>query len=1064
MKEQTQSAIKLLEALTERAKELTCLYAIEESLREAEADIDRVCNCIIEAIPPGWQYPDICVAKITLSGKEYCSQNFEETAWKLTADIVQQDHVAGTIDIYYTREMPAADAGPFLKEEKKLVETIADRLDHFLTYQKMKNVLTEWQAADADSSMSSKGDWEAVMDLIRQTDHALFLRITNKMLNHLCWSGVEEAEELRRSDTNQTMSGGNMYGEEVTKHRLNRLLDFSTEFTEKIFRIAANHLSDAEILSRIQMWIQEDKLGGLLRTVRRKMPLSEVAGDLRRYFFATREKTDYRYPLARGLKTLLVECILSSRSKYISLAKDHVDIEDLYHLIRKVIYSKESHGKLGGKSAGFFLASNILKTEGHLDSTSDLRVPNTWYITSDMMLEFIHYNNMDEVVEQKYKEIERIRVEYPHVIDMFRQTVFPPEMINGLSMVLDDLGDSPIIVRSSSLLEDRTNSAFTGKYKSVILPNQGSRNQRLHNLMSAIAEIYASNFGPKPIEYRSERGLIEFSEQLGVMIQQVVGKQVGKYFFPAYSGVACSRNDFAGLLDIEENAGIVRIIPGLGKQDWRHHGGVSPVLLLPGRPSSKINGSLEYCIRNAPKAIKVINLESNKLENLALNDLVSKLGNEYPAEKLILSVVADGRFQQLPEEKVNLEKADIFATFEGLITGSSFPSQVQNLLKTLEKKIGLPIEIEFACDGEHLYLLQCRTRTKSHIMRPAPIPKDVSKHNLIFSADRYVSNGWIPNITHIIYIKPSAFEAIEEEAHRQAVGGIVAKLNELLPKRQFVIIRPAASGNNDDGSNSIELNCSDIKNAAVLVDLLKPGAEKEDKLHVGIHFIQDIVEADIRYVPIVQREDKKGWNERFLLGSNNILADLLPKYDFLADVVRVIDVASVTEGKNLQVLMNSELGQAVGVLSHPEEEIGSPEEKETYEDEQPESYWRWRHRMAEQIALQLDMEQYGVENIYIFGSAKNGTAGPASDIDLLIHFKGTNSQREGLIKWLEGWSLCLDEVNYLRTGYRSGGLLDVHIITDEDIAKKTSYAVKINAITDAARPLKMMKDKDHSVL
>ena len=59
--------------------------------------------------------------------------------------------------------------------------------------------------------------------------------------------------------------------------------------------------------------------------------------------------------------------------------------------------------------------------------------------------------------------------------------------------------------------------------------------------------------------------------------------------------------------------------------------------------------------------------------------------------------------------------------------------------------------------------------------------------------------------------------------------------------------------------------------------------------------------------------------------------------------------------------------------------------------------------------------------------------------------------------WLDGWSLCLDEINYLRTGYRTGGLLDVHLVTDEDIANKTSYAVKIGAVTDAARPLALKK-------
>jgi hypothetical protein len=78
---------------------------------------------------------------------------------------------------------------------------------------------------------------------------------------------------------------------------------------------------------------------------------------------------------------------------------------------------------------------------------------------------------------------------------------------------------------------------------------------------------------------------------------------------------------------------------------------------------------------------------------------------------------------------------------------------------------------------------------------------------------------------------------------------------------------------------------------------------------------------------------------------------------------------------------------------------------------------------------------------------------------MLVHFKGDDHQLEMLQRWLEGWSLCLAEVNYMQTGYRTGGLLDVHIVTDEDIAKKTSWATKIGAVTDAARPLEIPKRK-----
>jgi predicted nucleotidyltransferase len=91
--------------------------------------------------------------------------------------------------------------------------------------------------------------------------------------------------------------------------------------------------------------------------------------------------------------------------------------------------------------------------------------------------------------------------------------------------------------------------------------------------------------------------------------------------------------------------------------------------------------------------------------------------------------------------------------------------------------------------------------------------------------------------------------------------------------------------------------------------------------------------------------------------------------------------------------------------------------------------------------------------MYVFGSTKNATAGPGSDIDLLVHVTGDERQRECLALWLDGWSQCLSEINYLRTGYRTKALLDVHLVTDEDVTARTSYAAKIGAVTDPARPL-----------
>jgi len=119
------------------------------------------------------------------------------------------------------------------------------------------------------------------------------------------------------------------------------------------------------------------------------------------------------------------------------------------------------------------------------------------------------------------------------------------------------------------------------------------------------------------------------------------------------------------------------------------------------------------------------------------------------------------------------------------------------------------------------------------------------------------------------------------------------------------------------------------------------------------------------------------------------------------------------------------------------------------------SHWQWRRMMAEFIAAQLEPAPFGVAALYLLGSTKNATAGPASDIDLMVHFRGSDRQRMDLIAWFDSWSRRLSDINYRHTGHKTEGLLDVHIITDADIEHQTSYAAKIGAIDDRALSLKM---------
>jgi predicted nucleotidyltransferase len=272
---------------------------------------------------------------------------------------------------------------------------------------------------------------------------------------------------------------------------------------------------------------------------------------------------------------------------------------------------------------------------------------------------------------------------------------------------------------------------------------------------------------------------------------------------------------------------------------------------------------------------------------------------------------------------------------------------------------------------------------------------------------------------------------------------------------------PGRWGSRGDIRLGVSVTYADINNTAVLIEIARRKEGYVPDLSFGTHFFQDLVEADIRYLPLYPDEPPNVFNEIFFRRSRNLFAELVPDLSYLEDVIRVIDVRESTAGRTLSVLMNADLEEAVGVLVADTSADTSTSPGGTRLDVadasvvQTDEHWRWRLDMAEHIASEIEAERFGVVRMWIFGSTKNATAGPASDVDLLIHFRGNDEQRAELLLWLDGWSTSLAHMNYLRTGYRTEGLLDVHIITDEDIAAKTSYAVKTEAVTDAARPLRM---------
>ncbi|MBL7033625.1 MAG: pyruvate, phosphate dikinase [Candidatus Delongbacteria bacterium] len=1043
---------KLTSDLKERAKELNCLYEVQELLSQPDATLQDICPGVIQAIQNGWQYPDVCQVSIKLQDCAFQTDGFVETEWFQSAEIMTQNEAVGIISVYYLEERPQAEEGPFNDDERKLLDAIAAQLGNYLFHQQLKEIFENQKGQVS----KRKQEWDTILELLERTDIKLLIRISRKMVNSLCWSGIQEAEPLLELFSPVSLNDGGLLGE-TNFPFVKKVSNDMPELSRRIFEVASQHLSESEILTSIQKWIQEDRSSFLVDTLEDTgSTLAEISSVIERYYHLTAQGVKLSTQREMSFRVSLIRRMLSDQPSFFNIAKNYIHVKDFNVFMQRIIYPQDSHGKLGGKSAGLFLAKQILVNASEENELfKNIKTPKTWYITSDGLRNFTSYNYLEDIVEQKYKDIAQVRKEYPYVVHVFKNSAFDPEIVKGLSLALNDFGPVPLIIRSSSLLEDRLGTAFAGKYKSLFIANQGTMEERLNQLMDAISEVYASTFGPDPIEYRSERGLLDYHEEMGIMIQEVVGKQVGDYFFPALGGVAFSHNEFRWSSRIKREDGLIRIVPGLGTRAVDRLSDDYPIMFAPGQPRLRINVTHDEIVRYSPRFFDAINLKTRTFETVDIRQFLKKHGAEFPYFNQLISVFKNDRIQPARPLGTDFEQDYLVVTMEGLLRHTSFVEQIYEMLKTLNETYDHPIDIEFAHDGENLYLLQCRTQSYSEDSRRAIIPRDIPPEKLIFSANRYVTNGLVSDITHLVYVVPQQYSEIADHQELLAVGRTIGRLNQILPKRQFILLGPGRWGSRGDIKLGVSVTYSEINNTSMLIEIARQKKDYVPDLSFGTHFFQDLVEANIRYLPLYPDDHGIVFNEEFLEGSPNILTEILPDAGHLEQVIRVIDITAVTNGNILKVLMNAEEEEAVAIIAEPS---GAPEKTPRKNESFARSiktdvHWRWRLRNVEGLAANLDTARFGVKGLYLFGRTKNATAGPGSDIDILIHFDGTETQRLDLMNWLEGWSLSLSQMNYMRTGIKTDGLLDIHLITDEDIASRTSYAAKIGAVTDAARPL-----------
>ncbi len=619
-------------------------------------------------------------------------------------------------------------------------------------------------------------------------------------------------------------------------------------------------------------------------------------------------------PHLREIKVVLIRTLISDQLAYVNIAKDWFTIRDL----RDIYLHKIGSGKIGGKAAGMLLARRILEAVASPELLAHLSIPISYYLGADVTYAFMAMNNLMRWNDQKYKPEELIRSEYPQIVEDFTAGKFPAETLSELRVLLARIGSLPLIVRSSSLLEDNFGTSFAGKYESIFCPNQGTLEENLDQLTQAIQRIYASIFNPDVMLYRRSKDLQDYDERMAVLIQLVQGEKVGNYFFPFAAGVAFSRNQFRWNPEIRREDGFIRLVMGLGTRAVERVGNDYPRLVAISHPQLHPEANPTLISQYSQHFMDLIDLENNQVKTVPVGDV---LNPRFQGVRYVAQIFNDGYMLPIRSNLLQGQVNTLVVTFDELLRRTPLATLFRELLRKLEETYHSPVDTEFTIrivNPEALQpqvdicLLQCRPQSQLKESK-VRLPASLNPADVVFATSRLVPDGHVSGITHVIYVTPEGYFNLGSQPERTHIAHLISKLNAKLSGKTFITIGPGRWGtiNADLG---VPINYGDIYNTRALVEVSGHGIGGAPEPSFGTHFFQDLVESNIYPLAVYLDDADAQLNRAFFYDTPNRLGTVLPEADECSDTLCLVEVANFRPKHHLELVMDDEKGQAVAYL------------------------------------------------------------------------------------------------------------------------------------------------------
>lgn len=578
----------------------------------------------------------------------------------------------------------------------------------------------------------------------------------------------------------------------------------------------------------------------------------------------------------RPLLQRLLRMILSRDAGMLALAERFLTVEDILDIRQRMIGT----GLVGGKSAGMLVARAILHQRSPQMAVR-LETHDSYYVGADVFYTYLVDNGV-WWVRQKQRHPET----FLEGADQARQNIltgqFPPHILRQFDAMLEYFGQSPIIVRSSSLLEDNFGNSFAGKYDSVFCANQGPRERRRDDFLAAVRAVYTSSMSEEALRYRAQRGLLQQDEQMALLVMRVSGSSHGNCYYPHMAGVGFSWNPYAWSEDIDPAAGVARLVFGLGTRAVdRSDDDYTRVVALNApnrRPESNFNEVRHY----AQRRVDFLDLEANQLISGSFDE-VFRRSPDAPSSLFVSE-----------DQSSDGQRGNPVLTFDGVLANTALVEDLRQSLGLLQDSYGVPVDIEFTANfdpaGDYrINLVQCRPLPVTMVDDGQEQTEGRDGATIISARGAVIGHSRVTAIDRFIYVTPSLYGHMPLNL-RYEVARVLGRINRVAKPATTMLLGPGRWGTSTP-SLGIPVKFQEINHVSVLCEIVSMHEGLVPDVSLGTHFLNELIEENILYLALFPDRGSNSLDEAFFRDAVNLLPTLLPEDAKWADLICVVEPA-----------------------------------------------------------------------------------------------------------------------------------------------------------------------------